>query len=272
MNAPRNRSLPRTEPVASEASPGVAVDKLRARQRRRSGWRGWLRQSSGFRRGKLFLKRLVGREPWLAPDVRLPLQHYGDWALRADVLQPGDLVYAIGVGKELSVEMDLIRRRGVEVHAFDPSPESMRWVASQQLPAGLHFHALGVAEHDGIARLRARASESGGAPVMYSAVDATRSGPVVEAECLALASLMRRLGHERIGLLKLDVEGAEYGALRSMLASSLRPAQLLVEFHHRFPGLGKGETVAMVRSLREAGYRLAFIADTGREFTFLRDR
>lgn len=258
--------------MATEASTAESTAGPKTRHRRHSGWRGRLRRSPWFLRAKLFLKRLVGRDPWLAPDIQLPLDRYGDWALRSDWLNPGDVVYAAGIGKDISVELDLVRRRGVEVHAFDPSPESLRWVAGQEAPPALHFHAFGVAEHDGILRFRARGSESGGAPVMYSAVDETRSGPVVDAECLSLATIARRLGHARVSLLKLDVEGAEYGALRGLLASDLRPSQLLVEFHHRFPGLGKAKTANAVRELRAAGYRLAFIAPTGREFTFLRDR
>lgn len=250
-------------------SPPAAAAATRAG--RRGGWGRRLRRAPWFLRAKLFAKRLVGREPWLAQDVRVPLERFGDWTLEIGRLRPGDVVYAVGVGKDLSVEADLIGLRGVVVHAFDPSPESMRWVAGQSLPAGLTFHALGIAERDGRLTLRARAAESGGAPVMYSAVDTTRSGPAVEVECLTLASAARRLGHREIALLKLDVEGAEYGALRSMLADGLRPGQVLVEFHHRFPGLGKAETERAVVALRAAGYRLAAISATGREFTFLRD-
>jgi FkbM family methyltransferase len=237
---------------------------------RRDGWHRALRRARWYRRSKLFLKRIVGREPWLAPDLDVPLQDYGDWALCSAELRPGDVVYAFGVGKNLAVEVDLVRRCGVEVHAFDPSPESVRWVATQALPRGLHFHALGAAERDGRLTLRARAAESGGAPVMYSAVDPSRTGPAVEVECLALPSLLRRLGHGELALLKMDIEGAEYGVLRGMLESECRPRQILVEFHHRFPGIGPAETASMVRRLRAVGYRLAFVADTGREFTFLK--
>jgi len=250
---------------------GVAATEGTATRTRRDSPGRRLRRLPAFRRAKLFLKRLVGREPWLALEAGISIDRFGDWALDTGRLRPGDVVYAVGVGKDLSVEAELVRRHGVRVHAFDPSPESLRWVAGQALPDGLEFHALGIAEHDGRLTLRAREAESGGAPVMYSAVDTTRTGPAVEVECLSLASAARRLGHARIALLKLDVEGAEYGALRSMLAGDLRPGQILVEFHHRFPGLGKAHTERAVADLRAAGYRLACIADTGREFTFVRD-
>lgn len=253
-----------------QAPPSALMSAAGAGNRRRNGWWRRVRRAPAYRRAKLFLKRLAGREPWLAVDLRVPLRRHGDWAYSTDGLAQGDVTYTLGVGTDLGFELDLMREFGVEVHAFDPSPESMRWVAAQRLPAGLHFQAVAVGERDGTLTLRARESESRGVPIMYSAVDESRSGPAVEVECLCLETITRRLAHARISLLKMDVEGAEFGALRSMLAGRLRPGQLLVEFHHRFPGVGKSQTIAAVAALRQAGYRLAFISDTGREFTFLR--
>ena len=255
-------------PIARRFAPAVGTY---SRVQRRGGWRRLLRQAPWFRRGKLFLKRLIGREPWLHPDIETALQHWGDWAFQPQRMAAGDVVYALGVGVDLALERDLIRAAGVEVHAFDPSPECRRWIARQQLPAALHFHPIGVAGKDGTLRLQARETEHGDAPVMYSVMNTGRTGPVVEVECLALTTLVARLGHARIALLKVDVEGAEDDILAGMLAAGLRPAQLLVEFHHRFPGLGRARTESAVAALRAAGYRLAFIADTGREFTFLHE-
>ena len=44
-----------------------------------------------------------------------------------------------------------------------------------------------------------------------------------------LGTTMRELGHDHIDLLKMDIEGAEYAVLDAMLASPLRPGQLLVD-------------------------------------------
>ncbi len=41
---------------------------------------------------------------------------------------------------------------------------------------------------------------------------------------------MHEFGHRRIDLLKLDVEGAEYEILRSMLVDDIKPRVLCVEF------------------------------------------
>jgi FkbM family methyltransferase len=257
--------------VTPNAPPSVLEKSAAPATRRQAGWWRRLRKTPGYRRVKLFLKRIVGREPWLAIDVRRGLERHGDWAFLPGELPQGAVIYAFGVGTDLGFELALIREFGAEVHAFDPSPESRRWIAAQRLPPALSFHPVAVGERDGTLVLRARESESRGVPIMYSAMDETRKGPAVEVECWCLDTAMRRLGHNHIDLIKLDVEGAEFAALRSMLAGRSRPRQVLVEFHHRFPGVGPSQTSAAVSALRKAGYQLAFISETGREFTFLRD-
>jgi hypothetical protein len=63
----------------------------------------------------------------------------------------------------------------------------------------------------------------------------------------------------RLSLLKLDIEGAEYEVLRSMLGAGILPEQLLVEFdqvNQPLTPLFWVELVQVLRSLRNAGYRL----------------
>ena len=64
---------------------------------------------------------------------------------------------------------------------------------------------------------------------------------------------------KRLALLKVDIEGAEYEVLRSMLAAGVRPEQLLVEFdqiNQPLSPLFWVELVRVLRELRDAGYRL----------------
>jgi len=50
-----------------------------------------------------------------------------------------------------------------------------------------------------------------------------------------------------------------------MRAEDKLPTQLLVEFHHRFPGIGKQRTASSVEHLRTLGYLIFAISETGRE-------
>jgi Methyltransferase FkbM domain len=90
----------------------------------------------------------------------------------------------------------------------------------------------------------------------------------VEVPVYRLASIARMLGHERIDVLKMDIEGAEYGVLEDLLVSGLAVKQVLVEFHHRRAEIGVEKTKRAIRCLNEAGYRIFSVSASGEEYGF----
>ena len=81
---------------------------------------------------------------------------------------------------------------------------------------------------------------------------------------------MSKLGHDRLDLLKMDIEGAEYEVLDAFLAAPKQMDQLLVEFHHRFPGLRKAKTADIIGRHHAIGYHIFAVSSSGREISFLR--
>lgn len=154
------------------------------------------------------------------------------------------------------------------MHAFDPTPSSARWVAAQSLPAAFHFHDWGIGGEDGSALFYPPAND---AHMSFSnAPGAAQPGTPVSAPILRLATILGRLGHDRIDLLKMDVEGFEYETLRDIEASNIRPDQLLVEFHHGMYQATDADTNEAVARLGAMGYDLYFVSDTGREYGFVK--
>ncbi len=225
----------------------------------------------GFRRFKLALKRLIGREPRLRTDLDLPLLKLGEWRVFTGLLRPGGIVYSLGVGEDIDFDRGLIEHYRMEVYAFDPTPNSVDWLSRRALPPGFHFRPWAVADRDGALYLYPRRKRDGSlSSTMFTLVEEGEGrSDGVEVPAKTLDTIVAELGHIRIDVLKMDIEGAEYGVLDGLLASTLRPSQLLVEFHHRHAGLVPAQTVSAVARLREAGYALADISNTGREFTFL---
>ncbi len=82
---------------------------------------------------------------------------------------------------------------------------------------------------------------------------------------------MRMLGHTRIDVLKMDIEGAEDGAIADLLRSGPLPNQVLVEFHHRWAEVGLERTKRAVAALRSRGYRLFAVSASGTEYGFVLD-
>ena len=200
------------------------------------------------------------------PTVRLG-DPGGRWTIAERGLGPDTVVYACGVGTDISFECDLMARHGVTVHAFDPPPKALEWAAGQAFPERFHLHPYGVADYDGTARF---------APprklkfASFSMVRGGGVGEAVEAPVRRLSSLRAELDLPPPDVLKLDIEGAEYAVLRDLLAGELRPAQVLVEFHHRWREVGPGRTREAIAALRQAGYRVAAVSPNGMEFTFVR--
>lgn len=228
-------------------------------------------KSDGWRRVKLAWKRLSGREPRLSIDIDAPLKRFGDWWLCGKLLREGQKAYSLGVGEDIDFDLALIETGTAEVFAFDPTPNSITWLQSQKLPSRFHFYPWAVSDRDGRLFLYPRVRDDGSqSRVMYTLLAAPEArDDGIEVTARSLAGIMRDLGHEHVDILKIDIEGAEYGVLKSLLDLPLRPAQLLVEFHHRFPGLSTADTVRAVDDLRRAGYGLARISSSGREYTFI---
>ncbi|MCI0358483.1 MAG: hypothetical protein L0211_08375, partial [Planctomycetaceae bacterium] len=72
----------------------------------------------------------------------------GDWALVTEPLHAGSVVYSFGVGDNVAWDLAMIRQFGCTVHAFDPTPASIAWIARQSLPPEFVFHDVGISNFD----------------------------------------------------------------------------------------------------------------------------
>jgi FkbM family methyltransferase len=205
------------------------------------------------------------------PDIELPTETVGSsggaHTILRDSLDARSIVYSLGVGEDASFDLELIERYGCRVHAFDPTEHSIAWARVNIDHLLWTLHPIGIAANDGEAAFTPPADRSHGS-FFRTADDVVRNQEAVRLSVRSLPSIMRELSHDRIDLLKMDIEGFEYEVLRSVLASPVRPAQIAVEFHHRMYGHGPAATNQAVTALRQNGYYLFHISDTGREYSF----
>ena len=76
------------------------------------------------------------------------------------------------------------------------------------------------------------------------------------------------LGHTKIDLLKIDIEGMEYLVIEDFLSSGVQVDQICVEFHHRWLEIGVLQTKRTIEKLNHAGFKIIDISPTGEEYTF----
>lgn len=234
---------------------------------------GWMKRQPWFWTIKLFLKRISGRELWLRPEVHFDVQKSDSWIYIPGLLDEDSIVYSLGVGDLINFDLDLIDKHGVTVHAFDPTPFAASWVNSQSLPERFVFHPWAASGSDGTLRLYRRVNTRGKrSSVMWTAdANAGDADDFIDAPACTVQTIMRRLEHDRLDLLKMDVEGAEYDILAGLQGAKHLPRQVLVEYHHRFAGIGRQRTADSIAALRQLGYRIFAVSETGREVGFVLD-
>ncbi len=221
-------------------------------------------------------RRIVTRTPRFPVDPAVEAaagkQHlgttYGGYAVVPALLDAQSVVYSFGVGQDASFDLELIDRFSSTVHAFDPTPRSRAWVDAQSWPEQFHFHPLGVAGRDGTLTLHAPPEPD---HVSFSPVARKGSPQAVEVPVRCVRSLMQQLGHDRVDLIKADIEGAEYEVIDDLLAEGPRPAQLLLEFHHHLPSIPLWRTKQAIAALHDAGYRLFDQSEAGAEMSFVHE-
>ncbi len=164
-------------------------------------------------------------------------------------VQPGWIVIDIGAGiGDVSL---LASRAGASVAAFEPFPGSFALLRENARREGTSVRVFecAVAETTGTIALDAglgdpvyvRSREAGGG------LGAT----TIEAPALSLADALDRCGADRVDLLKLDCEGAEYGILGGAGAEVLARVDRIVLEYHEWDGRSRAELVAL---LERSGY------------------
>lgn len=194
---------------------------------------------------------------------------YGGWDVVESYINASSVVYSFGIGEDASFDIALIQRFGMTVHAFDPTPKSLAWVRQQNMPPQFVVHEYGLADFDGEASF---APPEDPAHVSHTILLRPQTqARAIRVPMKRLVTVMKELGHARVDLLKMDIEGAEYAVIDDLCASNIRPRQLLIEFHHRFPGIGAAKSQAAIAKLRDANYAVFAISRSGEEFSFLHE-
>ncbi len=197
---------------------------------------------------------------------------YGGYTVKSNLLGPDSVVYSFGIGEDLSFDLALIERFGLTVHAFDPTPRAIaftRGVASSNIV----LHEYGLLDRDGVVTFNPPKNP---AHVSQSVLDPSISDRITsvgstEFEVRRLSTIAGDLGHGEIDVLKMDVEGAEYGVIDDLERNPMPIGQILLEFHHMLPGIRVAQTERAIDQLRGLGFRPFAVSDTGREWSFIHE-
>ncbi len=225
---------------------------------------------------------------------------YGGFEYPRDIftkLNMNSIVYCVGAGEDISHDVQLARLLQCEVHIFDPTPRAIQHVelvkASYESrttlesnsrygggdpkytsilskcrvdPDKIKLYPYGFSHQSGTVNFYMPDNEE---YVSCSMVQRLKGKNYIPVEMKRISDVMQQLGHSRIDLLKMDIEGSECDVLEDMLDQSILPTYLAVEFDLAASGLKEDmERCERIRNrLYAVGYTL--VAKKGRDMSFV---
>jgi FkbM family methyltransferase len=180
-------------------------------------------------------------------------------------LSEDSVVIDAGCSYQADFSLSLMKRHGVRAFGIDPTrkhQDALERIAGQH-PGRFSHMPWAIAAADGTLTFHeSRINESGSLfedHVNVLSDDTTR----YDVEAVSLGTLISRLHLERVDILKLDLEGAEYDLLERLTARDLEPfRQLFIEFHHHaVQHVDEADTRRLVKRVADFGWRTFSIDD-----------
>lgn len=231
-------------------------------------------------------RRLLGIDPQSQVTPLPRLEWIGSrthgYCVPDGLLWPDSVCYTVGAGEDISFDTELAERHGCRVVVVDPTPEGRQHFAlvQQRIAAGeplsttngepfryriaperlglLKFLEIGVWDRADTMRFYEPTRDN---YPSHSVAMFQESGRYIELPVDRLSSLMASQGDSRIDLLKLEIEGAEYRVLETIVEDRLDVRAIAVEYDEVYHVKGRSRAHlfrirASTQRLLDAGYRL----------------
>jgi FkbM family methyltransferase len=220
---------------------------------------------------------------------------YGGWTVPKDFFNPDSVCYLAGAGEDISFDAVLADKHHPQIHIFDPTPRAISHYEEfcqhvqtgermpinnslsdfyqfdrSQLPC-LHFHDIGLWNKDQEIKFYAPDSPT---KVSHSILNLQHSNDYFIGKVKRLKNIMKFYGHKSLDLLKVDIEGAEYEVVNSIVEDQLDIKVIDIaydEFTKPQDSQYLKRIMASVNKLLRYGYKLVYIDPLKYKTCFLRN-
>lgn len=220
---------------------------------------------------------------------------YGGWALPEIInFDQGSIIYSAGVGEDISFDLILSDMYNCCIILIDPTERAKihfeevknfyktgAWQFSGDIQDDYHSHIKGlspdfsrfryVSEALWYQKENLRFYKQENAKYVSQSLIPEMFGPEYNiVPATTIKTLMSQYNHNKIDLLKLDIEGAEIEVLNNIIDDAIFPKYLCVEFDLFLKGKDSQDfSLKTTQRLERVGYRV--LANYNYNITFIRD-
>ncbi len=219
----------------------------------------------------------------------------GGWTIPDDYLNNDSIVYMVGAGEDISFDVGIAEKYGSKVYIFDPTPRAKTHFNSlingvkknEKVPINnsktdfyqiknenienLKFIELGLWNKEEKLKFYVPKNPE---HVSHSLVNLQKTEDYFIAKVDRLSNIMKQLNHNHIDLLKIDIEGAEYNVIESILEDKIKIKVLCVEYDEAFHSLDNkyiDRIKDSITKLTKHGYKI-IDGDSYHNYTFIFDK
>ncbi len=180
---------------------------------------------------------------------------YHGYTIPATLLNSESVCYCIGAGEDVSFDTELKRLFDSRVYIFDPMPEGrnywarlkeavavggslpvegdnvFRYTIPTQKINEITYVEKGVWDSETVLKFYEPTRDN---YVSHSVYMFKESGQYIEAPVNRMNAFMKQFGHSRVDLVKMEIEGAEYAVIDTIIKDKLDVKVICVEFDEVF--------------------------------------
>ena len=171
---------------------------------------------------------------------------YGRWQFCTNGFQHNMNVFSIGIGTDITFDVEMVRKYHSNIWAFDPTISNISFhslVDNFSLPKHLNdkfkFYPFGLGNTDTVIPFYRSTNKAFASRVSTPGLEGYTSTPEFYAPVLSIQTLQFMTKMNEVHILKIDVEGAEFDifSISSPMSSWLKEShvsQISIEHHARF--------------------------------------
>lgn len=194
---------------------------------------------------------------------------YGGWYIPENVLNEKSICYCVGCGEDITFDLELIKKYNCTVVGIDPTPRAITHVNENTKEIENYiFEPVGLWDEKTTLKFYEPKNKE---HVSHSFLNLQKTEEYIEVEVDTLLNIMNKYNHNKLDLIKIDIEGSEYRVLNYILENNIDIDTICVEFdemHNPFDYSFKDRIEKYITLLTNNKYKL--LKQDRANFTFMK--